>query len=332
MLDALIQLGLFAAKSTIIVSLILVVLVTFFALLAKSKEQLKGRLVIKHLNQKAAETKEALLEETLSKKEFKDYLKSKKQEEKEKAKSPSGKKVYVLSFNGDMKASTVPALSEQITAILDIAQKGDEVLLKLESPGGVVHGYGLAAAQLMRLRLAGIPLTVAVDKIAASGGYMMACIADKILAAPFAIIGSIGVIVQLPNFHRLLKDKHIDFEQLTAGDFKRTLTVFGQNTDEGREKLQEEIEGIHNQFKHLIKENRPGLDINQIATGEHWLGQEALTLKLVDEIKTSDEYILERMKKAEVYDIQSDIRKSRLSRLLTVTRFVKDQLLSLSIR
>lgn len=328
MLDALIQLGLFTAKAMIVVALVLVILIAFFALLAKGKDQLKGRLIIKHLNKKTAETKAALLEETLSKKAFKQFLKDKKQEEKNQAKHTPRKKMYVLSFNGDMKASGVPALGEQITAIIGIAQKGDEVLLKLESPGGVVHGYGLAAAQLMRLRYAGIPLTVAVDKVAASGGYMMACIADKILAAPFAIIGSIGVIIQLPNFHRLLKDKHIDFEQLTAGDFKRTLTVFGHNTDEGREKLQEEIENIHRQFKTLIKDNRPDLDIDKVATGEHWLGQEALALKLIDEIKTSDEYIVERMKKVEVFDIYTYTKKPAFSKLFAFAQFIKTSLFS----
>lgn len=330
MLDALLQLGLFTAKSIIIVALILVVLVAFFGLLAKSKGKFKGRLIIKHLNKAFAETTEALLEETLTKKEFKQFLKSKKTDEKNKAKANKPiKKMFVLNFQGDMKASAVSTLSEEITALLNITQKGDEVLLKLESPGGVVHGYGLAAAQLMRFRNAGISLTICVDKVAASGGYMMACIADKILAAPFAIIGSIGVIVQLPNFHRLLKDKHIDFEQQTAGDFKRTITVFGQNTDEGREKLQEEIENIHQQFKTLIKDNRPQLDINQVATGEHWLGREALDLKLVDDIKTSDEYILERTKKAEVYEIYTEVKKPRFSKLAAAASMVKEQLLGL---
>src|SRR5205085_5609335 len=170
----------------------------------------------------------------------------------------------------------------------NIATPADEVLLRLESAGGVVHGYGLAAAQLMRIRAQNIPLVIAIDKVAASGGYMMACVANTILSAPFAIIGSIGVVVQLPNFHRLLKDKHIDFELHTAGEFKRTITLFGENTEEGKEKLQEEIEDIHGLFKNLIHEYRKEIDIEKVATGEHWLGQQAIQLKLVDEIKTSD--------------------------------------------
>ncbi|MFZ2315607.1 MAG: protease SohB [Gammaproteobacteria bacterium] len=330
MLDTLLQLGLFTAKSIIIVALVLVILVAFFGLLARSKDKLKGRLIIKHLNKTFAETKEVLLEETLTKKEFKQFLKTQKAEEKSKAKANKPvKKMFVLNFQGDMKASAVSMLSEEITALLNITQKGDEVLLKLESPGGVVHGYGLAAAQLMRFRNAGIPLTICVDKVAASGGYMMACIADKILAAPFAIIGSIGVIVQLPNFHRLLKDKHIDFEQHTAGDFKRTITVFGQNTEEGREKLQEEIENIHQQFKDLIKENRPQLDIDKVATGEHWLGREALGLKLVDDIMTSDEYILDRTQKAAVYEIYTEVKKPMFSKFTAAANMIKEHLLGM---
>ena len=165
-----------------------------------------------------------------------------------------------------MRASTVSSLAEEITALLNIATPNDEVLLRLESAGGVVHGYGLAAAQLMRIRAQHIPLVVAIDKIAASGGYLMACVADKILAAPFAIIGSIGVVVQLPNFHRLLKDKHIDFELHTAGEFKRTITLFVENTKEGKEKLQHEIEDIHGLFKNLIHDYRQQIDIDKVAT------------------------------------------------------------------
>ena len=237
----------------------------------------------------------------------------------------------MLDFHGDMRASAVATLREEITAILNVATPGDEVILRLESPGGVVHGYGLAAAQLMRLRTRQIPLTVAVDKIAASGGYMMACVANKILAAPFAIIGSIGVVVQLPNFHRVLKDKHIDFEQHTAGEFKRTITLFGENTEEGREKLQHELEDIHQLFKNLIVEHRQQIDIQKVATGEHWLGQQALGLNLVDEIKTSDDYLLERSKDATLYELCYEVKKPFLSRLSGTASTIREKLLNVGI-
>lgn len=332
MSEALIQLALFAAKALIIFIIIFALLAAFFALLAKGKQKIKGRLTVKNLNEKYAEATETLYEKTLTKKQFKKFLKTKKEEEKTKNKlEENPKNIYVLNFNGDIKASAVTTLSEEVTAILNVAKPTDEVVLRLESAGGVVHGYGLAAAQLMRVRAKQIPLTITVDKIAASGGYMMACVANKILSAPFAIIGSIGVIVQLPNFHRLLQDKDIDFELHTAGEFKRTITLFGENTEEGRQKLQQEIEDVHQLFKNLIVENRKQVDINKVATGEHWLGQQALKLKLVDEIKTSDEYLLERSKEANLYEVSYEVKKSLLSRLLSTAHAAREKLLGLTL-
>lgn len=177
-------------------------------------------------------------------------------------------------------------------------------MLKLESPGGIVPGYGLGASQLLRLKAKHIPLTVCVDKVAASGGYLMACVANKLIAAPFAILGSIGVVAQLPNLHRFLDDKKIDFEQITAGEYKRTLSVFGKNTEEGRQKFKEDLEEIHQQFKAFVQENRPQLNIEQIATGEHWLGHKAFELRMVDSLKTSDDYIMEQLDKANVFEVK----------------------------
>lgn len=328
MLDALITLGLFTAKALIIVMMIVIVLVVFFMLLGKSKEKNKGQLKIKNLNEKYKDTKESILAETLSKKQFKQFLKDKKAEKKA---EENAKNVYVLHFDGDMKASAVSSLREEVTAILNVATPKDEVIVCVESAGGVVHGYGLAAAQLMRFRAQNIPLTVCIDKIAASGGYLMACVANKILSAPFAIIGSIGVVVQLPNFHRLLKDKHIDFELHTAGEFKRTITLFGENTPEGKEKLQHEIEDIHQLFKHLISEHRPQIDIEKVATGEHWLGQQAIQLDLVDEIKTSDDYILEQTKQAKLFELSYEIKKPFLSRLSSSASLMREKLFGYSV-
>jgi len=327
MSDALIQLALFAAKSLIILLLVLVILIAFFVLLAKSKEKIKGRLAIKNLNKKYEDMAESLLSETLTKKEFKRYLKEKKAKEKALLKSEENiKNIYVLHFNGDVKASAVSSLSEEINAILSIAKPSDEVVVRLESGGGIVYGYGLAAAQLLRIRAQKIPLTITIDKVAASGGYMMATVANKIYAAPFAIVGSIGVVVQLPNFHRLLKEKHIDFEQLTAGEFKRTLTLFGENTHEGKEKLQHEIEDVHQQFKNLITEHRQQIDIQKVATGEHWLGQQALDLNLVDAIKTSDDYLMEQSKVAKLYEISYEVKKPFLHKLTSSAAEIRDKL------
>ena len=224
-------------------------------------------------------------------------------------------RLFVLDFDGDMQASQVEALREEISVVIPAATENDEVLIRLESPGGLVHGYGLAASQLQRLRDANISLTVAVDKVAASGGYMMACVATRIIAAPFAVLGSIGVIAQLPNFHRLLKKNDIDFELYTAGQYKRTLTMFGENTDKGRAKFVEELEDTHTLFKSFVAENRSVVDIDQVSTGEVWYGQQALEVRLIDEISTSDSYIQQRLKDVDVLEIRYQFKKNWQERL-----------------
>tara|TARA_R110000823_G_scaffold305166_2_gene427068 strand:+ start:3970 stop:5031 length:1062 start_codon:yes stop_codon:yes gene_type:complete len=220
------------------------------------------------------------------------------------------KRLFVLDFDGDLRASATDNLREEISVVLSQTEEGDEVLLRVESPGGMVHGYGLAASQLRRIRDAGVPLTVAVDKVAASGGYMMACVGERILAAPFAVLGSIGVLAQLPNFHRLLKKHDIDFELMTAGEYKRTLTVFGENTDEGRAKFHQELEETHALFKEFVSVNRPALEIDKVATGEVWYGSQALDEGLIDEVKTSDELVQERLADWDVFEVKFVHRKS----------------------
>lgn len=212
--------------------------------------------------------------------------------------------LYVLDFKGDMLASNVNALRKEISAVITGAKENDEVLLRLESPGGVVTGYGLAASQLARLKQHNISLTVAVDNVAASGGYMMACVADKIVAAPFAVLGSIGVVAQVPNIHRLLKKHDVDVDVMTAGEYKRTVTVMGENTEKGKQKFQQELEETHQLFKDFVQTHRPQLDIEQIATGEHWFGKQALGLNLIDEINTSDDLLLKAIKNKKVLRIK----------------------------
>ena len=242
--------------------------------------------------------------------------KQKNQKHAVKEGEPERARMFVIDFKGDIQASEVNSLREEITAALSVAQEEDEVLVRLESPGGVVHGYGLAASQLQRVRSRGITLTVAVDKVAASGGYMMACIANRVLAAPFALLGSIGVVAQIPNFHRLLQKNDIDYEVLTAGEYKRTLTVFGENTDKAREKFVDDLEDVHALFKEFVKEHRPTVDIEEVATGEAWFGRRALEHRLVDELETSDEYIIERCDEMDVFHIRYVIHKHRLERFM----------------
>lgn len=260
---------------------------------------------VEHLNRHFRELADTLREATLEGPALKAQRKARRKEEKARKAAGSGRpRVFVLAFKGDLQASAVDHLRQEITTVLQVAAPEDEVVLRLESEGGMVHGYGLAASQLSRIKARGLKLTVAVDKVAASGGYMMACVADRIIAAPFAILGSIGVVAQLPNFNRWLQRHEIDYELHTAGEYKRTLTLFGENSDTARAKFREELEQTHQLFKHFVAENRPQLDIAGVATGEHWFGLQALERKLVDEIRTSDDYLLARAESAELYGLR----------------------------
>lgn len=266
--------------------------------------KLSAEIRISHLNARINEQRKKIAQTTGSKLEL---LQLSQQLSKEaRARKKTNQKIYVLDFKGDMAASAVEGLREEITLILATAKTGrDRVVVRLESPGGMVHGYGLAAAQLVRLREAGFHLTICVDKVAASGGYMMACIANEIISAPFAIVGSIGVVAQIPNFNRLLKDNKIDFELYTAGQYKRTVTMFGENTEEGKAKFEEELQQTHALFKHFVEKYRPQLNIEKVATGEHWYGRDALDLNLVDKLQTSDEYLLNLLTQHDIYSIQT---------------------------
>ena len=224
-------------------------------------------------------------------------------------------RLFVINFDGDIEASAVENLREEITAIISSASPDDQVLVRLESPGGMVHSYGLAASQLSRIKGANLRLIIAVDQVAASGGYMMACVADEIIAAPFAVVGSIGVVAELPNFHRLLKHNKVDYEQHTAGEFKRTLTMFSENTDAARNKFKQELEETHELFKQFIQDNRPSLDIGKVATGEHWYGTQALDLGLIDKVQTSDDYIMNIVAENDVYEITYEVKKPLAERL-----------------
>lgn len=306
--------------------LLAVFLVAFAGVMALSQRKRgpaeEGTVEARSLNERFEmheEAVRAVIEDPLeSKARGKDQKKEKKAKRKaikqalktEKDGEPRRPRVFVLDFDGDMQASQVDQLREEVSAILPVVGEADKVLLRLESGGGVVHGYGLAASQLMRLKDAGITLTISVDKVAASGGYMMACVGDEIIAAPFAILGSIGVVAQLPNFHRLLKKNDIDFEMHTAGEYKRTLTVFGENTDKAREKFQADIDDIHVLFKEFVSSNRPVVAIDEVATGEFWFGQRALEKNLADRLCTSDSFLVEHLAGYDLIEIRYRVKRS----------------------
>ncbi|MCK3658996.1 protease SohB [Pasteurellaceae bacterium Pebbles2] len=325
--DIFIGYGIFILEILTILLVVAGIVVMIFALKQK-KAQSHGELTITDLSEEYEDNSKKLRDFHLTEDELKEAEKAQKKADKAEAKAAKAKRkkgevedkvkkpvLYVLNFKGDIHASETAALREEISAIINVANPEDEVLLRLESPGGVVHGYGLAASQLARLKQKGIKLTVAVDKVAASGGYMMACVADKIISAPFAIIGSVGVVAQVPNIHRLLKKHDVDVDVMTAGEYKRTVTVLGENTEKGKQKFQQELEQTHELFKQFVAQNRPQLDVAKIATGEHWFGQQALELNLVDEIATSDDVILQAMPNKSVIELKYKQKKSMLQKL-----------------
>lgn len=293
--------GLFLLKT---ITAVIAILVLVGGIISLSRKQ-KHDHQVSPLNKEYEAMQKALAHQVMAEK-----LPRKK---KTKDKKP---RLYVLEFQGDIKASQVEQLREEITMVLSVAKAEDEVLIRIDSPGGSVNGYGLAASQLHRIRQANIPLTACIDKVAASGGYLMACVANQILAAPFAIIGSIGVVAQIPNFHRWLQKNNIDVELMTAGEYKRTLTLLGENTEKGRKKFQEDLEKIHLAFRNYVLTNRSGIAIDEVATGEHWLAVDALPLKLVDGLITSDDYLLGKMKTHELFKIKIQAKPSLMEKLL----------------
>ncbi|PIE42985.1 MAG: protease SohB [Gammaproteobacteria bacterium] len=315
-MEFLTEYGLFLAKAVTIVVSVLLIVSAVAALAVKEKKRESGHIEVNDLNKKLKDIKTAIQSTTLEKDELKALAKKEKQKAKEKKKhkgdtqSEVKKNVYVIEFDGDIKASQTSALRETITGVLAVATKNDEVVVKVESGGGMVHSYGLASAQLDRIKKKGIPLTVCVDKVAASGGYMMACVADKIIASPFAVLGSIGVVAQVPNVHRLLKKNDIDFDVITAGEYKRTMTVFGENTEKGRQKFIQDLEDTHVLFKQFVSEHRPVVAIDQVANGDIWYGQRALDVQLVDDLMTSDEYLAGQCDSGQVYQLKFHEKKT----------------------
>lgn len=338
-MEFLAEYGIFLLKALTIVVSIVLVIAGISAVSGKQKPNHEGFITVNKVNDDLDDYKDILEESLYDKDELKELEKARVKEDKEKAKAEKAKakadkkagkvaskddndeidvikkRVFVLDFDGDIKASAADFMREEITAILTMARKEDEVVVRLESGGGMVHSYGLASSQLQRIKDKGIPLTVCIDKVAASGGYMMACIADKIVSAPFAIVGSIGVVAQLPNFSRLLKKHDVDFEMFTAGEYKRTVTMFGHNSAKAKDKFREDLEETHVLFKNHVTRFRPGLNIEEVATGDVWYGQDALENKLVDELGTSDDYLVTACNDADVFEVSYEFKKSLQEKL-----------------
>ena len=330
MMEVVLQYGLFVAKTVTIVVAVGVLVVLAASLSRRGRQP--DRLQVTRLNDRYQNLKQVLEASILPRRSFKAGEKARRQERKALKKRSAeeagrSRRVFVINFRGDIRASAVAALREEITALLTIARPEDEVVLRLENAGGLVHDHGLAASQLARIRSRGIPLTVAVDKIAASGGYMMACVGNRIIAAPFAVLGSIGVLMQLPNFHRLLESHGVDFELLKGGEYKRKLTLFGENSDADRARMQQEIDDTHQLFKDFVGEHRPQLDVGTVGSGEHWYGRRALDLGLCDELRTSDDYLLAASREAELYELVYTSKKPLARKLAAIMGNLTDELL-----
>lgn len=348
-MEFLTEYGLFLAKTITFVAAIVVIITVAVSLGGRNKKSDKGHIEVTKLNEKFEHLRDSLRDAMLDDEEYKEFEKAEKKRLKEekaqkkkaakelaKAKTEDAgsenteatkKRIFVLDFYGDIKASEVESLREEISTVLTLAKPTDEVVVKVESGGGMVHSYGLASSQLARITNKNIPLTVCVDKVAASGGYMMACVANKIVAAPFAILGSIGVVAQLPNFHKLLKKNDIDFEMFTAGEYKRTVTMFGENTEKGRAKFVEELEDTHVLFKEFVSEHRPQVDVVKVATGEVWFGRRAQEVNLIDELQTSDEYLFAQAETADIYEVEFTYKKSLPEKLGFAAQAAVDRLL-----
>jgi serine protease SohB len=330
MMEFVLQYGLFVAKTVTIVVAVGVLVVLAASLSRRGRQP--DRLQVTRLNDRYQNLKQVLEASILPRRSFKAGEKARRQERKALKKRSAeeagrSRRVFVINFRGDIRASAVSALREEITALLTIARPEDEVVLRLENAGGLVHDHGLAASQLERIRSRGIPLTVVVDKIAASGGYMMACVGNRVIAAPFAVLGSIGVLMQLPNFHRLLETHGVDFELLKGGEYKRKLTLFGENSDADRARMQQEIDDTHQLFKDFVGEHRPQLDVGTVGSGEHWYGRRALDLGLCDELRTSDDYLLAASHEAELYELVYTSKKPLARKLAAIMGNLTDELL-----
>lgn len=348
-MEFLTEYGLFLAKTITFVAAIVVIITVAVSVGGRNKKSDKGHIEVTKLNEKFDHLRDSLRDAMLDDEEYKEFekaekkrLKEEKAQKKKAAKElaknkteeaasetaeAAKKRIFVLDFYGDIKASEVESLREEISTVLTLAKPTDEVVVKVESGGGMVHSYGLASSQLARITNKNIPLTVCVDKVAASGGYMMACVANKIVAAPFAILGSIGVVAQLPNFHKLLKKNDIDYEMFTAGEYKRTVTMFGENTEKGRAKFVEELEDTHVLFKEFVSEHRPQVDVVKVATGEVWFGRRAIDVNLIDELKTSDEYLFAQAENADIYEVEFTYKKSLPEKLGFAAQAAVDRLL-----
>lgn len=318
-MDFFVDLAAFLIKAGILAAASVFVLGSLIGMIRRARmDPGQDHLRVTYLNEELADHSLSILNAMMPPKAFKKL--ARRQQQELGVKSRTRPKTFILDFFGDLAASSVDALRQQINALLLVLEEKDEVLVRLESSGGKAHAYGFAAAQLGRLKGENRRLVVSIDRVAASGGYMMACVADHIIAAPFALVGSIGVLAMVPNFHRLLQQFNVDYDEFAVGENKKNISLLGANTEEGKQKFIQDMEEFHRDFKGFVAEHRPAVKIDEAADGDVWYGEKARTLGLVDELKTSDDFLLERIKERDLFRVEfveSKPLRKRLSHWMT---------------
>lgn len=210
------------------------------------------------------------------------------------ARPASGKVTAVLRFEGDTMATGRQDFARMVDEVLHNKERIQRVIVVVNSPGGGVSVYGQMFAGMERMRNAGVDVTACVDTYAASGGYLMSVPAQRIIAAPFAMVGSIGVVSEFMNFNKLLRRLGVEPMTITAGELKRTVTPLSEVTEENKAAYKAQLEAIHRQFIAVVKKYRE-VDADRVCTGNHWTAAESVELKLnlVDGLATSQEYLFE---------------------------------------
>ena len=158
------------------------------------------------------------------------------------------------------------------------------ILVRIDSPGGGVAPSQEIYDALKRAREKGKPVVASIGSLGASGGYYIACAADKIVADPGSVTGSIGVIMQFPVIRDLLRKLGIDYEVIKSGEFKDIASPLRPMTDKERRLLKEVILDVYSQFVDVVAESRglPKDSVLKIADGRILSGRQAYELGLVD--------------------------------------------------
>lgn len=183
--------------------------------------------------------------------------------------------------------------SEEIAEYLKQVEENprvEAIVLRIDSPGGSVVGSDEIYQALLAIDK---PLVVSMGEVAASGGYYIACAADRVLANPGTLTGSIGVISMVPNIEELMEKIGVEVLVIKSGALKDEGSVFREMTEEEREVWQRIIDEAYDQFVGIVADGRdlPPQAVRELADGRVYTGHQALELGLVDELGNLSEAI-----------------------------------------